>query len=68
MKMDSLMLSPRDGDPHESTSLSVALKLYDDASGILTNIVKVDEGSGTFGKCSERFSSATMNSRSLDSH
>ena len=41
MAMDSPMLSPRDGDPNDSTSLSVALQFSEDASGGLTYIVKV---------------------------
>ena len=68
MKMDSLMLSPRDGDPHDPTSISVALSLSDDASGGLTHIIKVGEGSGTFDEHSECPSSTTVNSRSLGSH
>ena len=48
MKWDSPMLSPRYGGPCESTSLSVALTLSNDASGALTDIVKIAEGSGTF--------------------
>ena len=68
MTMDSPMMSPCNGYPCESTSLSVALPMSDDASGSLTDIVKVREGSGTFDGRSERFSSATINSRLLDSH
>ena len=68
MTMDSPMLSPRNGDPRESTSLLVSLSLSEDAPGSLTNIVKVGKGSGTFDKRSDRFSSAAINSRSLDSH
>ena len=68
MTMDSLMLSHRDGDPLDYTSLSVVLPLSDDASGSLADIVKVGEGSGTFDKYPERFSSVTINSRLLDSH
>ena len=60
MTMDSPMLSPSDGYPCESTSLLVTLQLYANASGGLTNIVKVGEGSGTFDECPERFSSATI--------
>ena len=62
------MLSPRDGDPRESTSISVVLPLSDDASGGLTYIVKVGEGSGTFDERLKRFSSAKINSRLLDKH
>ena len=62
------MMSPRDGDPHESTSLSVALPLSEDASGGLTDIVKVGEGSRTVDERLERFYSATINSRSFDSY
>ena len=68
MTMESQMLSPHNGDPRGYTSLSVALTFSEDASGGLTNIFKVGEGSGTFDERSERFSSATINSRSLDSH
>ena len=68
MKMDSPMLSPRDVDPREYTSLSVALPLSEDASDGLTEIVKVGEGSGTVGERLERFRSATINSRSFDSY
>ena len=60
MTMDSQMLSPRDGDPHDYTSISVALPFYDNASGGLTDIINVGEGSGTFGERSECFSSATI--------
>ena len=68
MKMDSLMLSPRNGDPRESTSLSVALPLSDNESGGLAGIVKVGEGSGTVNKHSEHLRSATINSRYFDSY
>ena len=68
MTMDLPVLSPLDGDPRDSTSLRVALSLSDNAFGSLNGIVKVGEGSGTFDKNVERFSSATINSRSLDSH
>ena len=66
--MDSPMLSHRDGDTCEFTSLSVALPFPDDASGSLAGIIKVGEGYGTFDKYSERFSSATIKNRSLDSY
>ena len=66
--MKSTMLSPRNGDPHGFTSLSVALSLYYDAYGSLINIFKVGEGSRTFDKRPERFSSATINIGSLESH
>ena len=68
MKMDSPMLSPRDGDPRESTSLSGGLPLSDDVYGGLTDIVKVGEGSRTVDERSERFHSATINIRSFDSY
>ena len=68
MMMDSSMMSPHDGDPHDSTSLSVTFMLSEDAYGGLTDIIKVGEGSLTFDKRLKRFSSVTMNSRSLDSH
>ena len=67
MTMDSPMLSPHNGHPPESTSLSVSLTFSHDASGSLTNIVKVREGSGTFDKHSERFSSTTINKTLSDS-
>ena len=63
MIMDSSVLSVRDDDPLESTSLSVVLPLSEDASGGLTAIVKVGKGSGSFDESSEHFSSATINSR-----
>ena len=66
--MDSPMLPTRDGDTRESTSLSVELPLSDNVSGNLTDIIKIGKGSGTFNKCSERFSSATIKNRSLASH
>ena len=47
MTMDLPMMSSHDVDRRDSTSLSVALKLYDDASDSLTNIIKVGEGLGT---------------------
>ena len=59
------MLPPRDGDPRESNLLSEALTLFDNASGSLTDISKVFGGSGTVDKRLERFSSATINSRSF---
>ena len=62
MKMDSLMLSPRDGGPRESTLLSVALPLSEEVSGDLTHISKVGEGSGTVDKHLERFRSSKINS------
>ena len=62
------MLLPRDSGPRESTALSVALTLSDDASGGLADIVKVREGYGTFNERSERFSSTNINSSFLDSH
>ena len=68
MTIDSPMLSPCNGDPCDSTSLSVALTLSEDASGGLTDIVNVGEGSGTFNGRSERFSSVKINSRALDSY
>ena len=68
MTMDSLLLSPSDGDSCESTSISVALPFSEDASDGLTNIIKVGEGYGAFDERSERFSSTTINSRSLDSY
>ena len=68
MLMDSPMLSPCDGDPCKSTPLSAALSLSDDTSGGLTDIVNVGEGSSTFDEHWEHFSSATINSRFLDSH
>ena len=63
MTMDSSMLLPRDGDPRESTSLSVALLFSDNAYVCLAYIVKVGEGFGTFDKRSKRFNNATINSR-----
>ena len=48
MTMESLILSPHDDDPCESTSLSVALLLSYDASVILTKFFKGSKGSGTF--------------------
>ena len=54
MTMDSPMLSPRNGDPCEFNSLSVALPFSEDASGSLANIVNVGKGSRTFKKCSEQ--------------
>ena len=68
MMMDSSMMSPRDGDPCKSTYISLTLKLSEDASGSLTDIIKVGVGSGTFDKHSEQFSSVTINSKFLYSH
>ena len=68
MTMDSPMLSPRYGGPRYSTSLAVVPPLSDDASGGLTNILKVGEGSGTSDKRLGRFSGVTINNRSLDRH
>ena len=66
MTMESLILSPRYGDPRDSTSLSLALTFsYDDYEN-LADIVKVGEGYGTFNECSDCFSSATINSTLLD--
>ena len=62
------MLSPSNGDPHESTSLSVELLLSDYVSGGLTKIVKVGAGSGTLNERLEHFRSATINSRSFGSY
>ena len=68
MMMDSPMLSPCDGDYYESNSIYVALPLYYSASSGLTYIIKAGEGFGTFDKRLEHFSSATINSRYLESH
>ena len=68
MKIDSPMLSPRNGDPIESNYRSVALPFSYNASGVLTDIAAVGEGSGTVNKPSERFSSATINSGLFDSY
>ena len=60
MKMNSLLLSTRDGYPSEPTSISMALEFSDYESGSLTSIIKFGEGSGTVDERSECFSSATI--------
>ena len=68
MTVGSPILSPRNGDPLGSNSISVVLTFSDDVYGGLTNIVKVSKGYGTFDERLECFSSATINSRLLDIH